>query len=449
MTQPHRLVHDTAGADPGEATDWRSLTRLGLAALVAGGAVGVVGAAFRLCLEAANRERDALIGWARQWPLVGWVVPVAVAALLVAVAAWLVQRFAPTAAGSGVQHVEAVMRGEAAPEPAAVLPVKFVGGVLAIGSGLVLGREGPTVQIGATVGAVAARLLRLAEGEARTLQGAGAGAGLAVAFNAPIGGVAFVVEELTKTFRATTMVAALVACASAGATSRAILGNELALPVAPLPLPPVGAVVSGLVLGALLGLVGAAYNRAVLLWLNRFAALDRVPVPARAAAIGGLVGLVAWFEPGLVGGGEPLVERTLAGAFPLSTLALLVAARWLLGPLSYATGAPGGLFAPLLVIGAAVGTMLAEVGDRLWPALALSPTTAALVGMAAFFTAVVRAPLTGCLLVLGMTGTATPLLPMLAACAAAIVVTAALGSAPIYDTLRQRMERGWAAEPGA
>lgn len=432
-----------AASDAAASTDWRALARLGAVAAVSGTLTGVVGAAFRLCLDAADRERDALVAWARHWPAVGWLAPVLAAALLVAVAYLLVQRFAPTAAGSGVQHVEAVIRDEAEPEPLAVLPVKFVGGVLAIGSGLILGREGPTVQMGATIGAQLGRLARLADAEVRTIQGASAGAGLAVAFNAPIGGVAFVVEELTKTFRPATMVAALTACATAGVTVRAILGNTLDFAVADPPLPTAAVVGCGLAIGALLGLLGAAYNRAVVLWLDRFAAIDRVPGALRAAAVGGAIGLVAWFEPSLVGGGEPLIQRTLDGAFPLSTLALLLVARWLLGPFSYSTGVPGGLFAPLLVVGAVVGAMAADLGDRFWPALGLSPTLAALVGMAAFFTAVVRAPLTGTLLVLGMTGTATPLLPMLAACAAAIVVTAALGSAPIYDTLRERMERGW------
>ena len=169
--------------------------RLALVAVASGLLTGVVGAGFRLSLLQAESLRAALLGWARQWPAVGWVIPVTIAAVLVAVAAWLVQRFAPLAAGSGVQHVEAVMRGEAGPAPIAVLPVKFVGGVLAIGSGLVLGREGPTVQMGATIGARLAQRGALDDASVRIVQGAAAGAGLAVAFNTPLGGIAFVFEE--------------------------------------------------------------------------------------------------------------------------------------------------------------------------------------------------------------------------------------------------------------
>lgn len=262
-----------------------------------------------------------------------------------------------------------------------------------------------------------------------------------MAFNAPFGGIAFVFEELARRFSTRLMAATLAACATAVLVARALLGNEVDFPITPLPAPTVGTVGCCLVLGVLLGFLGAAYNRAILLALDRFAAASAIPGPLRAAVVGGVVGLVAWFEPRLVGGGDPIVQAVLTAGLSPSLLAVVVVARWLLGPLSYAPGVPGGLFAPLLVVGAVVGALFADVLNAATPALALSPVLCAIVGMAAFFTAVVRAPFTGALLALGMTGTITPVLPMLAACVAATVVPAALGSAPIYDTLRERMER--------
>ena len=118
---------------------------------------------------------------------------------------------------------------------------------------------------------------------------------------------------------------------------------------------------------------------------------------------------------------------------------MVFVARWLLGPFSYTAQTPGGIFAPLLVVGAVFGALFAQVAALLLPGLPFSPTMGAIVGMAAFFTGVVRAPFTGALLVLGMTGTMTPLLPILAASVAATIVPYALGNAPIYDTLRARM----------
>jgi CIC family chloride channel protein len=222
--------------------------------------------------------------------------------------------------------------------------------------------------------------------------------------------------------------------------ARAILGDSVDYVVTPPPEPTAAIVAACLLLGVLLGALGAAYNRAIILALDRVAAFTTIPVPLRAAVVGGVVGCVAWFEPQLVGGGDPLIQAVFDTSLSLPALAVILVARWLLGPFSYAARTPGGLFAPLLVIGAVVGALFAHLAQAALPGVALSPTMGAIVGMAAFFTAVVRAPFTGALLVLGMTGTLTPALPVFAACVAATIVPAALGSAPIYDTLRERME---------
>jgi chloride channel protein, CIC family len=418
----------------------RLLMRLALVSAASGMVTGVIGAAFRLSLERADSLRNALIEWTGQWPAVGWVIPVTMAAVLVAVAYWLVQRFAPIAAGSGVQHVEAVMRGEAEHAPLSVLPVKFIGGVLAIGSGLALGREGPTVQMGATIGAQLAKRTDLDNASVRFVQSAAAGAGLGVAFNAPLGGITFVFEELARRFSTELMVATLASCATAVLVARAILGDDFDFVVGYLPAPTGWTIGASLLLGILLGLLGAAYNKAIIFALDRFAALSAIPGVFRAGVVGAVVGLIAWFEPNLVGGGDPLIQAALDARLPLSTLAVVFVVRWLLGPFSYSAGTPGGLFAPLLVVGAVSGAIFAQIAANAAPAQALSPTMFAIIGMAAFFAAVVRAPLTGTLLVLGMTGTIAPLAPVLVACLAATIVPGALGSAPIYDVLRERME---------
>jgi CIC family chloride channel protein len=421
-----------------EATG-HDLTRLAIVAALSGTLAGVFGATLRLCLLGADNVREAVLAWAHQWPLIGWVVPMVISGVLVTVAAWLVQRFAPVAAGSGVQHVEAVMRGQTDPAPLAVVPVKFIGGVLAIGSGMALGREGPTVQIGATIGAWVAQRLKLRDDSVRIMQSAVAGASLGVAFNTPLGGIAFVFEELSRRFTTRLMVTTLAACASAILVARIISGDSVDFNVSEPPEPVLATVLAGLVLGMLLGALGAAYNQTLIRFLDIFAAAKRVPLLLKAAFVGGVVGLVAWFEPKLVGGGDPLIQGALGSPLPISLLLIVFLARWLLGPFSYAAQTPGGIFAPLLVIGSVFGAIFAQVAAMLIPGLPFSPTMGALVGMAAFFTAVVRAPFTGVLLVLGMTGTLTPLLPMVAANVAATIVPYALGNAPIYDTLRARM----------
>src|SRR5215469_3718845 len=209
----------------GEGHDEGSLLALALLALVAGALAGFVGAIFRLCLEHADRLRDVLIARAQGWEAVGFLLVLAAFAAATALAAWLVRRYSPHASGSGIPHVEAVLRGELPQAPFRLIPVKFFGGLLAIGSGLALGREGPSVQMGASLAHLVGKIFRRTWPDCRVLIAAGAGAGLATAFNAPIAGAIFVLEELVQQFEHRIAIAALGASATAIAIARVFLGD--------------------------------------------------------------------------------------------------------------------------------------------------------------------------------------------------------------------------------
>jgi chloride channel protein, CIC family len=155
--------------------------------------------------------------------------------------------------------------------------------------------------------------------------------------------------------------------------------------------------------------------------------------------VGAAVGVLAWFVPALVGGGDALTQQALAGAETVATVSVIFLVRFALGPLSYAAGTPGGLFAPILVLGAQSGFLFANFSYPWVPAITPSSMALAVVGMAAFFTAVVRAPLTGIILVIEMTASFSLFLPMLGACFAAMLVPILLRNAPIYDSLRFRI----------
>src|SRR5262249_47579927 len=235
-----------------------SLLILSLLALAAGAVSGLVGAMFRLSLAEADRLRDLLIAWAhgQAWP--GFALIVLLGALAALAAAWLVRRFSPHASGSGIPHVEAVLHGDTPPAPYILLPVKFAGGLLAIGSGMALGREGPSVQMGASIAHIIGETCRRSWPDVRVLIAAGAGAGLATAFNAPIAGAVFVLEELVQRFEHRIAIAALAASATAIAVARALIGDapDFAVPT-PASVPALGQPLF-LVLGLVAGGLGVA-----------------------------------------------------------------------------------------------------------------------------------------------------------------------------------------------
>lgn len=417
------------------------LLPLALLSIVAGAGAGLICGLFRVALDTVGALRAAFpAAWSGE-PLNGCLLMIGIAAAATAFAAFMVRRMSPDAAGSGIPHVEAVIEVELPPAPFALLPVKFIGGVLAMGSGLALGREGPCVQMGATLAHLLGVLFRRDWPDRQALLAAGAGAGLAAAFNAPLAGAAFVLEELLRRFEMRNAVAALGASMSAIVVARLFTGAAPDFAVTALPYPDARDNLLCIGLGLLAGALGALYNYLLLDALDVADHMKRLPVELRAGLIGAAVGALAWVAPSLVGGGDGLTQSLLNGAPPFSLLPLLFVIRLFLSCTSYAAGTPGGLFAPLLVLGAQMGFFF---GALSYPGVNEPNTHAilfAVVGMAALFTAVVRAPLTGIILVTEMTGSSIALLPMLAACFSAMALAAMLGSAPIYDSLKQRTLR--------
>jgi CIC family chloride channel protein len=411
---------------------------LALLSPLVGAASGLLGAIFRLALEQADRFRDTLITRAHDERFAGFAFVIAASAGAVAIAAWLVRRFSPPASGSGIPHVEAVLSGELPPAPARLIPVKFCGGLLAIGAGLALGREGPSVQMGATIADIVGRVSGRSWSDRRVLLAAGAGAGLATAFNAPIAGAVFVLEELVRRFDTRIAIAALGASAAAIAVARVLIGHAPDFQVEPLAYARVQAWPVLVALGAVAGLAASLYNGTLLGAIQVAERLGRWPVELQAGVIGGAVGTVAWFAPGLVGGGDQITQHVLAGEAAVALIPLTFLLRFGLGAMSYAAATPGGLFAPMLVLGAQLGLFSGAACRLAFPELDIQPEQFAVVGMAAFFAGVVQAPVTGIVLVTEMTGGFTMLLPMLGACFAAMLVPNLLRSAPIYDSLRER-----------
>lgn len=425
---------------PGDPVSRLRRRRLVPEALLAGALAGTVALLFRVALERAEGLRTVFVARMADYaPPYGGITYPLVAGALVALVVGLTRRLAPEAAGSGIPHVKRAMHGMASFRHVRVLLMKFFGAAVGIGAGLALGREGPTIQMGAAVSDALAARLGLIGLNRRLLVSAGAAAGLSAAFNAPLAGIMFVVEELRHDLNEFSLITAITASIVADVLCRAAFGQ---LPVFHLLIhlaPPLTWLPEFALLGALCGLLGAAFNRSLVFSLEH---LSRRPSLLPAFLVGALAGTVAVFIPGLAGTSSPFVTAALnAAVLPGAALAYLLL-RFILTVLSYGIGAPGGIFAPLLVIGSLAGAALAGLLATFVDCPPLLSSTFAVVGMGAMFVAIVRAPLTGIILIAEMTSSHELLLPLLVACLTAYFVAESLHSLPIYDALARLSSAG-------
>ena len=422
------------GVDQADVTRRRLLPK----ALLVGVCSGLIAAGFRVCLHWTEIGRGEL---AHLWPgFLGGALAIVIGAAGAALALWLVIRFAPETAGSGVPHVKAVVLGEASMQWKRVLPIKFGAGLIGIGTGLALGREGPTIQMGGATGMMIADWFKVkgGEGERKALISAGAGAGLAAAFNAPLAGMIFVLEELHGNFTPIIFVSAFLAAVTSDVVSRAIVGGAPVFALRGIVAPTFSVLPAAAVAGICAGLLGVAFNRSIFWSLDRFGVLSWPRRVAAGAIVGAVTGLAGWLVPGLAGSGAPIVEKALVAGDQLALIPLLLILRFILTVAAFGMGAAGGIFLPLMVIGALGGLLFGGVAHLVTPTWIPHPEVFAVLGMGALFAAIVRAPLTGLILMIELTGVYDFMLPLLVTCFAAYGVAEALGAPPIYEELRLR-----------
>jgi CIC family chloride channel protein len=412
----------------------RDSVRLHLRALFVGVLVGIGAVLFHACLDQGESLRGRFRDAAREWGWAGRLALLSILVVAISAAAWLVRRFAPEASGSGISDVESVLREGHQIRWLRVPIVKFVSGVLGIGAGLALGREGPTVQMGASIGEMSAG--RSPEGRL-DLIAIGAGAGLTAAFNAPLSGMIFVGEELRVGFRPTLCSAALLAVVTADAIVRMVLGARPELGARELSVHLPGHLPLFMVLGVLTGLSGVLFNRVLIAslrgcrWLARQVGAWLIPYTVAV-----LVAVITWYDPTWVGGGQSLLGAALDGRIAAASAGVLLAVRFVLTVGSYSTGSAGGIFAPLLLLGALVGLLFAAALAPLTGPLDTKTTTPfVLAAMAGLFSGVVRAPLTGVLLMVEMASAYELLLPLLLVSLLAKWTADALGDMPVYEAL--------------
>ncbi|MBW4516891.1 MAG: chloride channel protein [Timaviella obliquedivisa GSE-PSE-MK23-08B] len=360
---------------------------------------------------------------------------------------WLIARFAPEAAGSGIPQVKAMLGNVAIALNLRVAIVKMVSVILAVGSGLNLGRQGPTVQIGAALAAQLSRWIPTSPEYRRQLIAAGAAAGLAAGFNAPIAGVLFVVEEFLQDFSGLTLGTAILASFIGAVVSRLLGGQGLSLSQ------DIGDRFTSfslqdvpffLILGLLAGLLGALFCQGIFASMTFNRHVLKVSLPWKIGLAGLLSGMVVAALPPEFRDNTALQESLSMGNTLWYVTLLAFGVKFFLTMIAAGSGAPGGLFAPSLILGAALGQSVGFMALALeqWVGIPLgfpagvSPTTTyALAGMGAFFSAVTRGPITAIVIVFEITADFNLVLPLMIGSVVAYLISDRIAPGSIYGRL--------------
>lgn len=369
-------------------------------------------------------------------------IPLCLWAAALVVTGFLLYRmclYAPMAGGSGIPQVKGVILGLYKMKWFRILWVKIIAGALGIGAGLSLGREGPSIQIGAVAGQGISRLLGRTRMEERYLITSGASAGLAAAFNAPLAGMMFALEELHRNFSGAVLLPTMTSAITATIVTHFFFGRSTSfhfLNLVPMPAEHLGLVVliaisagfAGIIFNYGLLHIGSFYN--LPFFKNQYVKI----LFALFSAC-----LLGFFLPQVLGGGNTLVDQLAAGRFTsLSFLVLLLIGKYVFTLISYGCGVPGGFFLPLLVVGALLGSVEAHVLVSLELINEVYTPNIIIIGMVSLFAASVRSPITGTLLILEMTGDFGHLMALALGSAVAYITAELLKGEPIYDALLKK-----------
>ena len=366
---------------------------------------------------------------------------------LATIAISITLKFAPEAGGSGIPEIEGALDHKRPIRWKRVLPIKLFGGMCSLSSGMILGREGPSIQIGGNLGKMIADLFYLSKSNAMALVAAGSAAGLASAFNAPLAGILFVLEELRPQFKysflSIKLVSVTVICSS---VTRCLLVDNQAI-FKDLPqyiCPNVTSFYWFAILGIVIGVIGYLFNRNVEIFQNLYAKIfqGRMSIILPIIFIlGGSFGVLFATDHQYAGSGMFSISSWITGNnLPVLTLITLLIWRIIGTLLCFATGIPGGIFAPSLSIGTLCGATFGAILFH-FGLTEISPSIFAIVGMSTLFAASVRAPVTGIILVTEMTNNYEFLLPMMIATFCATITAQKLGGKPIYSQILARTLR--------
>ncbi|MBE6051836.1 MAG: ClC family H(+)/Cl(-) exchange transporter [Clostridium sp.] len=415
-------------------TDSKRIKLIGKSILV-GIFASLISVLYRYSLTIAEKCSFSIYNYAKEnlWFIPIWFIVLGLIGFIVG----KVVEKEPFSSGSGIPQVKAIMGGYLSDNPVTVIIGKFIGGVLAIVSGLSLGREGPSVQLGACAGEIVADKCKSTKLEKRLLMSSGASAGLAAAFNAPLAGVLFSVEEIYKYISPLVLVTTLSSAVVSDFIAKEFFGLQPVFEFGKATSLPLSTYWLLIFLGIILGLCGVFYNYSIEKMQSLYGKFKIKPSIKMIFPflISGIVGFI--FPVILCGGHATIIELSLEKT--LGMLFLMLICKFTFSIFSFGSGAPGGIFFPLLIIGACIGGIFGSISITY---LGVSPeffNNFLIISMAGFFTAIVRAPITGIILITEMTSSLNHLLSLTIVCIIAYIVADLFKSVPIYDSLLESL----------
>ena len=420
---------------------WKRARRIPVMLITEGLCVGLVGGfvvlLYRVALTFAGDWLVKILSYMKGNPFrcVVWF-------LILAALAWIVGKLVkwePMISGSGIPQVEGEIAGRLSQNCKRVLPAKSAGGFLCMLGGLSLGREGPSIQLGAMAGQGISRALGRGKREEKFLMTCGASAGLSAAFHAPLAGMMFAVEEIHKTFSIPILLPVMTASVTADYIASHILGLDPVFRFQITEYLPQNYYWLLILLGILVGVSGVFYNWGMLKAQELYRKIPFMKETGRlliAFLTAGVLGIVM---PWVLGSGSGLIVSLTQGEMVLGMVVLTLVMKFLFSAVSFGSGAPGGIFFPLLILGALIGAVFAMAGVEFFGLAPVYVNNFVLLGMTGFFTAIVRAPLTGIILLFEMSGSISQMLSLSIVSVTAYIVATLMRSEPIYDSLLKRI----------
>lgn len=398
--------------------------------VIVGVFAGGIGVIYRLLIDYSGKATGVFVQKIHENP--SYLMPLAIWLAVLAFFSSMIISRDKYVGGSGIPQVAAEVTGRIKTNPVRVLALKLIGGTVSALGGLSLGREGPSIQLGAMGGKIVAKLLKRTKIREAYLMTSGASAGLAVAFHAPLAGVLFSLEEIHKNVSKKLIISCFSAAVVADLISQSVFGFK---PV--FAFPEIGEVSIStypfiVLLGVLLGIVGTGYNKVMKFLFELYKRLE-VPIKIRPLAAYLFSGIMFFVYPQVLGSGHNLVEMMLYTKYTLIGLMVLFLMKFLFSLVSFTSGVPGGIFLPILVQGAILGCLFGMVkGDS-------NVEIYVTIAMAGYLTAVVRNPLTSVVLIFEMTRSLTGFLPLAVTCLFAYFTANLLGTQPVYEYLLDRV----------